>query len=123
MNRTGLLIALALAAAVGLLFGLFPKLDLDLAGLFFDPSADGFWGRLDPVLGGLRELSRLIIALLLAPAVLALIGKLVMPRRPMLIPGRAAVLMIITLALGPGLVTNSILKNCLLYTSPSPRDS
>ena len=40
MNRTGLLIALALAAAVGLLFGVYPKLDLDLAGMFFDPSAN-----------------------------------------------------------------------------------
>jgi lipid A 4'-phosphatase len=111
MNRIGLLIALALAAAVGLLFGFFPELDLDLAGLSFDPSAGGFWGRLDPVLNGLRDLTRLIVTLLVAPALLALIGKLVLPRRPMLIPGRAVVLMIVTLALGPGLVTNSILKN------------
>src|SRR5258708_1598148 len=111
VNRSGLLIALALAAAVGLPFGVFPRLDLDLAGLFFDPAADGFWGRVDPVLNGLREASRLLITLLVAPAVLALIGKLVLPRRPMLIPGRAAVLMVATLALGPGIVTNSILKD------------
>jgi lipid A 4'-phosphatase len=111
MNRIWLLVALALAAAVGLTFGVFPQLDLDVAGLFFDPSADGFWGRLDPVLNGLRDASRLIITLLAAPALLALVGKLVLPRRPMLIPGRAAVLMVATLALGPGIVTNLILKD------------
>jgi lipid A 4'-phosphatase len=120
MNRTGLLIALALAAAVGLAFGVFPQLDLDLAGLFFDPAAGGFRGSFNPVLNTLRDLSRLIVTLLAAPAGLALLGKLVLPRRRMLIPGRAAVLMIGALALGPGLVTNSILKNH--WDRPRPID-
>ena len=39
MNRTGLVIALAVAAVVGVIFGLRPDLDLKLAGLFFDPNA------------------------------------------------------------------------------------
>jgi membrane-associated PAP2 superfamily phosphatase len=107
MNRTGLLLALALAAAVGLLFGIYPRLDLDLARPFFDPAAGGF----TPVLNWLRDVSRLIVTLVAAPAVLALVGKLVLPRRPMLIPGRAAVLMVVTLALAPGLVTNVLLKS------------
>jgi lipid A 4'-phosphatase len=111
MNRTGFIIALALAAAVGLLFGVYPKLDLDLAGLFFDPSVNGFRASVDPVVLWLRELSRLIVTILLAPAVLALAGKLVLPRRPMLIPGRAAVLMIGALVLAPGLFTNTVLKD------------
>ena len=33
MNRTGLIIALGLALAVGLLFGIYPELDLKLAGV------------------------------------------------------------------------------------------
>jgi lipid A 4'-phosphatase len=111
MNRTGLLIALALAAAVGLLFGVYPELDLDLVGPFFDPAAGGFWVSFNPLANGLRDLSRLIVTLLVAPAVLAIVGKLVLPRRPMLIPGRAAVLMAATLALAPGLVTNVLLKS------------
>ena len=36
MNRTGLVIALAVAATVGLVFGLWPDLDLRLAAPFFD---------------------------------------------------------------------------------------
>jgi len=111
MNRTGLLIALALAAVVGLLFGVYPKLDLDLARPFFDPIAGGFRASFDPALNGLRDLSRLIVTLLVAPAALAMVAKLVLPRRPMLIPGRAAVLMVATLALAPGLLTNVILKS------------
>ena len=111
MNRTGLLIALALAAAVGLLFGFFPRLDLDLERPFFDPAAGGFWFSFHPVSNALRDLSRWLVTLLVAPAVLAILAKLVLPRRPMLIPGRAAVLMVVTLALAPGLVTNVLLKS------------
>src|SRR6202043_676306 len=55
MNRTGLLLALALAAAVGLLFGVYPKLYLDLDRPFFDPAVGGFI----PVLNGLRDVARL----------------------------------------------------------------
>ena len=111
MNRTGLVIALGLAASVGLLFGLYPRLDLELERQFFDPVVVGFWGSINPTLNALRDLSRLIVALLAAPALLALAVKLGRPRRPMLMPGRAAVLIVVTLALGPGVVTNLILKD------------
>jgi membrane-associated PAP2 superfamily phosphatase len=110
MNRTGLLIALGLAASVGLLFGLYPGLDLQLVRPFFVPSV-GLWVGILPWLTALRDVSRLIVTLVAAPAVLAIVVKLVLPRRPMLIPGRAAALMIATLALGPGVVTNLILKD------------
>ena len=42
MNRTGLLIALGLALAVGLLFGIYPELDLKLAALFYDTASKSF---------------------------------------------------------------------------------
>lgn len=114
MSRTGLWIALALAAAIGLLFGFRPTLDLDIERLFYDPvwaSVGGFAAQYDPLLNWARDLARLISALLVAPAIVAVVGKLIAPRRRMLIPGRAAVLLIATLALGPGVLTNSILKN------------
>jgi lipid A 4'-phosphatase len=120
MKRTGLLIALALAATVGIVFGVAPKLDLDLAGLFFDPGGDGFRARVDPLTMGLRDLARLIVTLLVAPAVLAVVGKLLFPRRPMLMPGRAAVFMIATLVLAPGLVANIVLKQH--WARPRPID-
>ncbi len=36
MNRTGLFIALGLFLVVGILFGLYPELDLKLAAMFYD---------------------------------------------------------------------------------------
>ena len=39
-----------------------------------------------------------------------MVGKLMLPRRRMLIGGRAALLLIVTLALGPGVLANKIFK-------------
>jgi lipid A 4'-phosphatase len=112
MNRTGLLTALAIAAVVGFLFGLDPRLDLDLAGLSFDPGRGGFvQASVLPIGLWLRDLSRLIISAIAAPAVVALAVKLARPRRPLIIPGRAVLLMITTLALGPGILANVVLKS------------
>jgi membrane-associated phospholipid phosphatase len=119
MNRTGLLIALAVAAAAGLTFGLYPKLDLILAEPFFNP-ATGIWAAAGPPAARTRDAIAWLIALIAAPAFVALIGKLMLPRRAMLLPGRAALLMIVTLALGPGLLANVILKDT--WGRPRPID-
>ena len=58
-----------------------------------------------------REAARVIITLIVLPAFLAVIGKLIWPQRRMLIEARAALFLIATLALGPGLLTNVILKD------------
>jgi membrane-associated PAP2 superfamily phosphatase len=108
MSRTGLGVALAVAAVAGLVLGLFPQIDLDVAGLF--ASGGTFPLISNPVLKVLREVSSGLIALLAAPAFIALFLKLVRPRRPLLMRGRAVVLIISTLALGPLLTTNVILK-------------
>ena len=42
MNRTGLIIALSLALVVGLLFGIYPELDLKLAAWFYDAPTHSF---------------------------------------------------------------------------------
>ena len=42
MNRTGLVIALGLSLVIGLLFGIFPELDLKLAALFYDAASKSF---------------------------------------------------------------------------------
>jgi membrane-associated PAP2 superfamily phosphatase len=111
MSRTGLGIALAVAAVVGLVFGVWPDLDLELAALFFDLQRGGFWRSFDPFYLRARDLATWLVALVAAPAVIAVIAKLVWPRRPLAMPGRAIVLMLVTLALGPGILSNLLLKD------------
>jgi lipid A 4'-phosphatase len=120
MNRTGLVIALATAAVVGLVFGIWPDLDLKLAALFYDPARHGFWRSYDPTYLRLRDASTWLVALVAAPAVVALLFKLLRPRRPLAVPGRAIVLMLLTLALAPGVLANLILKEH--WDRPRPID-
>ena len=107
MNRTGFVIALAVAAVVGVVFGLRPDLDLRLAGLFFDPERGGFWRAYDPPYLRARDIATWLITLVAMPAFVALAFKLIRPQRPLLIPGRAVVLMLVTLALAPLLILES----------------
>lgn len=109
MSRMGLLIVLAVAAVIGAVFAAFPELDLAISAPFFDP-ANRRWAAAGWDLH-LRNLATAVIAMIAAPAVIAPLLKLVLPRRAMLIPGRAAVLMISTLLLAPGLIANVILKD------------
>ena len=110
MNRTGLVIALAVAVAVGLLFALYPQFDLELSAPFFGSQWPANWYAIAGMPQRLRHLASWTVALVAAPAFVALALKLVIPRRRMLIPGRAAVLMVVTLALAPGLLANVALK-------------
>jgi lipid A 4'-phosphatase len=111
MNRTGLFAALAVAVLVGLLFGVYPDLDLRIAGLFFDETKNEFALRWRPHLGFLRDAGMWVVALVVVPPVAALVLKLIFPPRPLLVSGRAILFLLATLALGPGLVANVGLKD------------
>ena len=110
MNRTGLIIALAIAVVVGIVFAVFPQLDVEIAARFYDPATHTFAASSSARIEHARDAATLLITLLVAPAFLAIAGKLAFPQRRMLIPGRAALFLIVTLALGPGVLTNGILK-------------
>jgi membrane-associated PAP2 superfamily phosphatase len=110
MNRIALAIALGVGIVVGVIFGVYPQLDLKLAALFYDPSTNGFIAVGDWVIY-VRDAATLLITLLVAPALFAIVGKLIMPQRRMLIPGRAALFLSVSLVVGPFLVTNVILKD------------
>ncbi len=110
MNRIALAVALGVGIIVGVIFGVWPQLDLKLAALFYDPATHRFIAYEDWV-PHVRDAATLLITGLAAPAFFAIVGKLVWPRRRMLIPGRAALFLSVTLALGPFLVANAILKD------------
>jgi len=114
MNRLGLIVALAIAAVAGFVFGVYPALDLRVARHFYevvDAANNVFAWRLYPPLMLARNVGLWIGTILIAPAVIALVIKLVLPRRKLLISGRAIIFLVATLALGPGLLVNVVLKD------------
>ena len=114
MNRTGLIITLAIAAVVGLVFGLFPRLDIAIARPFYsfiDIHKNTFSLRLRPDMMLVHLIALRAGFLMVVPAVVALVLKLILPRRRMLISGRAVVFLIATMVLGPGLLVNVALKD------------
>jgi lipid A 4'-phosphatase len=110
MNRTGLAIALFIGAVVGIVFGFYPQLDIAIANWFYDPVTHTFVGKNESIVH-VRDAATYLVAALVAPAVLAILGKLAMPKRRMLIPGRAALFLTLSLAIAPFLVANVGLKN------------
>jgi membrane-associated PAP2 superfamily phosphatase len=111
MTRAALFTALAIGFAFGLLCAVDPQLDLDLAALSFDSARHLFVVNAQPWVQHTRTAARILIALLALPAFLAIVLKLIWPHRRMLIEARAALFLIATLALGPGLLTNVVLKD------------
>jgi len=111
MNRTGLFIALGLVVVIGLLFGIFPELDLKLAALFYDPATQSFPLKRDSLAAFVRDGAMWIAWALALPALVAIIAKLVRPDRSMLIPGRAAVFLLVTITLSAGVLTNLTFKS------------
>jgi lipid A 4'-phosphatase len=110
MTGVGLAIALVVAVAVGGIFAVYPQLDVTIAAWFYDPVTHSFAARGDWA-ADLRDAATALIGLLVAPAVFAILGKLVMPNRRMLIPGRAALFLSLTLVVGPFLLANIALKD------------
>jgi lipid A 4'-phosphatase len=111
MNRTGLFVALSLALVIGLVFGIFPELDLKLASLFYDPQTRSFPLKLDSYAGWARDGAMWIAWGIATPAIAALIIKLIRPDRPLLMSGRAIMFLLLTLTLSAGVLTNLTFKS------------
>jgi membrane-associated PAP2 superfamily phosphatase len=113
MNQTGLICALAIAAVVGLLFGIAPELELWLSRPWFEILYLGqnFGLRFDAIVQMLRQSGVWLVALLAVPPALALVLKVLLPGRRSLIPARAIVFLLTTLALAPGMLANVALKD------------
>jgi lipid A 4'-phosphatase len=111
MNRTGLFIALGLALVVGLVFGIYPELDLRLAALFYDAATKSFPLKLNTLAAVARDGAMWIAWGIALPFIVALAIKLVRPDRPLLLSGRAIVFLLVTLILAAGILTNLTFKS------------
>ncbi|MFA6266481.1 MAG: phosphatase PAP2 family protein [Pseudolabrys sp.] len=113
MGRTGLYIALGIGAVTGVVFGFFPELDLRISRVFYDfVIGDNHFGwRIYPPLMVARDAGLWVGVLIIVPVLLALLFKLIVPRRRSIVSGRAVLFLTATLALGPGMLVNVVLKD------------
>src|SRR5258705_13611096 len=118
MNRTGLFIALGLSLVVGLLFGLYPELDLKLSAMFYDAAAKTFPLKINAIAAVARDGAMWIAWGLALPSIVALVVKLIRPDRPLLISGRAITFLLLTLLLSAGVLTNFTFKSYLGRPGP-----
>src|ERR1700686_3943410 len=110
MTPKALFIALALALVIGLLFGIYPELDLKLAALFYDGATRTFPLKLNAMAALARDGAMWIAWGIALPAIAALAVKLVRPDRPLLISGRAIIFLLVTLTLSAGILANLTFK-------------
>src|SRR5258707_15274697 len=106
MARTSFIILVFLGVLTGVIFAADPSLDLQVASFFHDLAAQPGGRRFDRIIDAVRQVGPLVIVAAIAPAVVALVVKIFWPRRPTLISTRAALFLIVSLALGPGLLVN-----------------
>jgi len=97
--------------AIGLLFAVYPHLDIQIAAWFFDSDAATFPLAKSYAWNTVREIANCLSFLLLLPALFALLRKLVFPSAPMLITPSVAVFLLGSFLLAPGLATNLVLKD------------
>ena len=114
-----LLAVSALLIVVSLAFLAAPQLDLAISGLFYDPLA-GFDGQRVAPLFFVRRMGRLAEWALAVALVAPLIVKFLAPESRRLLRPRSSFFALATLALGPGLIVNGILKE--LWGRARPED-
>ena len=111
MNRAGLFIALGVALVAGLLFALFPRLDVMLAHLFYNSSSRSFLlsplGKAEYV----RRGAMWIAWAFTAPAIVAVIAKLIRPNKPLFVSGRAVIFLLSTILFTGILLPDVIFKH------------
>ncbi|MGJ4940882.1 phosphatase PAP2 family protein [Bradyrhizobium sp. HKCCYLS1011] len=111
MNRTGLFVALSLALIIGVVFGIYPELDLKLAALFYDPKTHSFPLKLDGYASFARDAAMWVAWGLALPSIIALVVKLIRPDRPLLVRGRTMAFLLLTLSLSAIVLSNLTFKS------------
>lgn len=101
---------LLLVAAASAVFLVFPGVDLWFSDLFYRAKG-GFWLRRNDALGFLRASNDVLIAAVVVVLIASVAVKLARPDRPSPVPPNIVVFLLSTLALGPLLLVNVILKN------------
>jgi membrane-associated phospholipid phosphatase len=111
VSGAGLFVIVATTAVTAIVFTLDPNLDLAISAQFFDPVRRIFPAQSDWFLAGFRFVTSWAIVLATVIPAIAMLGKMLFPSRPALLPGRAMVFILTTIAVGPGLLVNAGFKD------------
>lgn len=114
MGRTSLFVGLFIGVAAGIVFTVYPAIDLSVARVVYRATnvSNGTLARWLLLTGFIvRRIGLWIEILLSALPAIALLVKLILPRTKMLIPGRTIIFLLSSLAVGPGLLVNVALKD------------
>jgi membrane-associated PAP2 superfamily phosphatase len=111
----GTLAAIAALATLAMLLGV--PLDLQLAGIFYDPAHGKFLAATNPYVGMVRDHGYTAAVACFATVIAAFITRVLRgPQRT--IPGHVVLFLVLSLALGPGLIVNGIFKE--FWDRPRP---
>ena len=110
MARIALICLLVLGIVTGMIFAADPALDLQVASFFHALNTQPGIRKYDHAIELLRRIGPVLITAAIAPAAITLVMKIFWPRRATPISARAALFLVLSLALGPGLLVNLVLK-------------
>jgi membrane-associated PAP2 superfamily phosphatase len=101
---------LLLIALTSVFFLLFPRVDVWFSGLFYEPGNGFPVSRLGAFIF-IRDVNRNLTWIVVVALLFALAAKIARPDRPAPVAPRDALYILSTLAIGPGVIVNLILKN------------
>ncbi|WP_315836630.1 phosphatase PAP2 family protein [Bradyrhizobium prioriisuperbiae] len=110
MTRTGLFVALALSLAFLVVFGLHPELDLKIAAWFYDPVTKTFPLKSNLFAIIVRDVVMWVAWAFAVPSIIAVAVKFARPLKPLIMPGRTVVFLLITIVLSAGILSNLVFK-------------
>lgn len=111
MNRLAAIVVLIIGIVAGIVFGFFPDLDLKVAEFFYDATSKDFPFRLNPSLEAIRHLCvGLVWFIFLFSVLWNLTWAWVRPAKRRA-SSQAVIFLILSMAIGPGLLVNVGLKN------------
>ena len=111
MVRTWLLATGGIGLVMGAVFAAYPFVDIEVARWFFDDDSGRFPAAHSSDWLKVRQILNIIPFLVLAPAIFALVRKIVFPTSKMLIAPSVALFLVGTCIAGPAITTNMVLKD------------
>lgn len=108
MNKCGV-VFLCVSSFLGLLFYFVPAIDLWAAGIFYDHHDGVFLGSRSP--NKLRHLWAFITTIFIVGACSLAALNMIRQQAPLLASTRSIIFLLLTMAIGPGLFINTIVKN------------